>query len=310
MYNRFVVDDTYRFEPHDTVKMGRLMALPDEPVLSIIVPVFNQEKHVGETIESVLTQDYDRIDLLLVDGGSTDGTLDVVRKFAHDRRLRWFSEPDRCPNDATLKGLKMANGHCFGVQCSSDTYKPGVFRRAMEEFVRDPSLFCVGGLCLDIKADGTVTVWDELGAKEREYVTVDQALAFIIPPVQSSFYRREVLFCLGGFDERFGTCHTVYYLHFLLEGMRMGGRALAVPEVWGVFTRGESSVTTRILRNIDDVYRQRILTANHAAAIYRETLSEAQREYLRKRLYLPEEVRERLAAFQPALTASATASAP
>lgn len=310
MYARFVVDDTYRFDPPERVRVGRLMDLPDEPVLSVIVPVYNGAKVIGATLESILSQDYDRLDVMVMDGGSTDGTVEVARGFASDRRVRIFSERDRCPNEATLKGLKMANGHLFAVQCASDVYRPGVFRRAVEEFRADPSLFCVGGHCLDIQVDGTIHVWDEAGKDAREYLTVDQALAFVIPPVQSSFFRREVLFTLGGFDERFGTCHTVYYLHFLLEGMRMGGRALMVPEVWGEFTRSQGSVTGKILGQIDDVYKQRILTVAHALRIYGDFLTEAQKDYARRRLYLPEEVRERLASFQLDRTPDATPSGP
>lgn len=310
MYERFVVDASYKFDPPERVRLGRLMDLPDEPILTVVVPVWNGDKVLGSTLESILMQDYERLDVMIMDGGSTDSTLEVARGFASDRRVRIFSEPDRCVNEAILKGLKMANGHLFAVQCSSDIYRPGVFRRAVEEFRADPLLFCVGGHCLDIQLDGTVHVWAEAGKEAREYLTLDQALGFIIPPIQSSFFRREVLFALGGFDERFGTCHTVYYLHFLLEGMRMGGRALMVPEVWGVFTRSTGSLTSRILRHIDDVYMQRILTMEHALRIYDDLLTDAQKEYARRRLYLPEEVRERLASFRSDRTAATTPSGP
>lgn len=310
MFSRFLIDDEYSFTPRERVRLERLMTLPDEPCMTIVMPVLNQEKFIGESIESVLTQDYDRIDLLVVDGGSSDGTLDVVRKFSRDKRLRWFSEPDRCPNDATLKGLKMANGHCFGVQCSSDTYTPGAIPKAMHEFRQDPSLFCATGLCNEVRMDGTVTTWADVGGTEREYLTVDQVLAFLIPPVQSSFYRREVLFAIGGFDERFRSCHTIYYLHFLLEGLRMGGRALAIPEVWGVFKRHESAVTQTIHRNTVDVFKERVLTTEHAAEVFADFLTEAQKDYVRKRLYIPEEERRRLESFHATRQASVTAFAP
>lgn len=299
MFSRFVIDEKYRFTPHERMRMGSLMKLPDEPCITVVMPVFNQEKQIGESIASVLSQDYRNIDLLVMDGASTDGTLEVVRSFSHDKRLRWFSEPDRCPNEATLKGLKMANGHCFGVQCSSDTYLPGVIRRAAEEFVKDPTLFCVGGLCREIKLDGKEAIWDAVGGSSPEYLTADQMLIFnTIPPVQSSFYRREVLFSLGGFDERFRTCHTVYFLHFMLEGVRMGGRALALPEMWGVFNRHKSSVTSNIRDHTQDVYREQVLTSNHAAEVFSDILTEAQKDFIRRRLYLPEEERKRLESFQ------------
>lgn len=297
MYQRFIIDEGYSFIPHDTVRFRGLSELPDEPLVSIIMPAYNQERYIADSVESVLTQDYERIDLLVVDAASSDRTLEVLNKFSSDKRLRWISEPDRCVNDGILKGLKLASGPIFGVQCSSDIYMPGVISKAVGEYRQDPGLFSVSGLCQDVKADGTVTVWDDIGKHGREYLSCDQIIAFLIPPIQSSFFRREILGALGGFDERFRTCHTVYYLHFFLEGFRMGCRALVVPEVWGVFTRHPQSVTSTILSHTMDVYKERVLASNQALEVFSSILGGQQQAYLRERRYLPDEIRIQLEAF-------------
>ncbi len=80
-----------------------------KPRISVITVVRNGEKSLEQTIRSVLSQEYDSFEYILVDGASTDGTLDILR--AHDRAIRWISEPDRGIYDAMNKGLAMARGH-------------------------------------------------------------------------------------------------------------------------------------------------------------------------------------------------------
>lgn len=100
---------------------------------SIITITFNSARYLAETMESVLSQDYVDLEYILVDGGSTDGTLDIIRRYADkDKRLRWISEPDKGIADAFNKGLALARGELVGILNSDDTYCPGALRKVAD----------------------------------------------------------------------------------------------------------------------------------------------------------------------------------
>lgn len=96
----------------------------DLPLISVVTPCLNRAKYIGEAVESVLCQDYPRFEHIIVDGESTDGTLDVLARYPH---LRVISEPDRGLYDALNKGVRMARGDIIGWLNSDDLYADGVF---------------------------------------------------------------------------------------------------------------------------------------------------------------------------------------
>jgi glycosyltransferase involved in cell wall biosynthesis len=93
----------------------------DRPLVSIITVAFNSATTIGEAIESVLSQDYPAIEYLVIDGGSTDGTAEIVREFG-DRIDTFVSEPDRGIYDAMNKGIRLARGSVVGMLNSDDVY--------------------------------------------------------------------------------------------------------------------------------------------------------------------------------------------
>ena len=90
------------------------------PLVSIIVPSFNQGRFIKETIDSILGQDYRPIEVLVLDGASTDETVEVLSRYESVPELIWRSEPDNGVVDAVNKGLKRASGEIIGIQSSDD----------------------------------------------------------------------------------------------------------------------------------------------------------------------------------------------
>jgi len=93
-------------------------------------------RFLEETIESVLSQDYPRIDYIVVDGGSTDGTVEILRRY--EGRLRYISEPDRGQTDAINKGFHLSRGSVFAFLCADDTYLPGAVSTAVRHLLVNP----------------------------------------------------------------------------------------------------------------------------------------------------------------------------
>jgi glycosyltransferase involved in cell wall biosynthesis len=101
------------------------------PKISVITACLNRAGMVSTAIESVLAQDYPDFEHIIVDGGSTDGTLDVLGRYHH---LKVISEPDHGMYDALNKGLKLAQGEIAGFLNSDDSYAPGVFKEVISIF--------------------------------------------------------------------------------------------------------------------------------------------------------------------------------
>ena len=94
------------------------------PIITIITPSLNRAKFIEEAIKSVLNQDYPPVEHIIMDGGSTDGTLDILNSYSH---LTVISQPDHGMYDAINKGIRMAKGNIIGIRNSDDYYEPNFF---------------------------------------------------------------------------------------------------------------------------------------------------------------------------------------
>jgi len=123
----------------------------DSPEISIITPCFNAVRHVRDAIESVRRQEGVRIEHIVVDAASKDGTVDLLREYPD---LRWISEPDRGQSDAFNKGLAMARAPLIGWLNADDAYEPGAIAQVVGYFRQHPEAFLVNGHLERVDGDG------------------------------------------------------------------------------------------------------------------------------------------------------------
>src|SRR5438874_2370883 len=114
------------------------------PLVSIVTPSYNQAEFLEETIRSVFDQDYEPIEYLVLDGGSTDGSVEIIRRYA-DRIAWWRSEPDRGQVDALNAGFRHATGEILGWLCSDDTLLPGAVSCLVAELQSHPEALIAYG---------------------------------------------------------------------------------------------------------------------------------------------------------------------
>lgn len=169
------------------------------PRITIITPSFNQARFLSQCIDSVLDQNYPNLQYLVLDGGSTDATLDILRSYRD--RIVWKSENDRGQADAVNKGLRAAEGEIIGWLNSDDYYLPECFARALECFQQHPNAMMIYGRALMV---------DDEGDTIREYPTFDlqrddlRRKCYICQP--AVFVRRSVLEQIGLLNQRLDVC--------------------------------------------------------------------------------------------------------
>ena len=109
-------------EPEDLPTADRLLTRA-APLVSIVTACFNAARYIEETIQSVLAQDYPRVEYIVMDGGSTDGTVEILKRYAD--RLKFVSEPDHGAADAINRGFALTHGEIFTYLNADDVLLPG-----------------------------------------------------------------------------------------------------------------------------------------------------------------------------------------
>ncbi len=165
------------------------------PLVAVVTPSFNTGPFVGDAVRSVLAQDYPRLDYLVMDGASTDGTLQVLRDFKD--RVRWISERDRGQADAINKGFARTQGDILGWLNSDDTYAPGAVRAAAEFFESHPDVALIYGDAEFIDAAG-VRFGRCAHVEPFDLHRLRHYTDFIVQP--AAFFRRSAFDAVGGLD--------------------------------------------------------------------------------------------------------------
>ncbi|MDD5362984.1 MAG: glycosyltransferase family 2 protein [Ignavibacteria bacterium] len=129
--------------------------MKDNPLVSIIIPSFNQGKYLEETISSVLNQDYNNFELIVIDGGSNDNSVDIIKRHA-DRIKYWISEKDEGQTDAIIKGLNKSDGEYFMWLCSDDVMEPSMLSVSVYFHKKYPDAGLTYGDRIRIDAKGNI----------------------------------------------------------------------------------------------------------------------------------------------------------
>ena len=192
------------------------------PLVSVVTPSFNQARYLEQTLRSVLEQDYPRIEYIVIDGASKDGSVDIIRN--HEGKLAyWVSEKDSGQAEAINKGLTRATGEIVAWLNSDDYYLPGAVSSAVKAFELSPDAALVYGDMLAVDENGQSTNFMKYGQ-----LSLADLLCFQIIGQPSVFFRRDAL-------EKAGLLDTTF--HFLLDHhlwirIAQHGRILHVPQVW------------------------------------------------------------------------------
>lgn len=211
------------------------------PKISIITPSYNQGEFIEQTIRSVLSQNYPNLEYIVIDGGSTDSTLSVLKKYQH--ALRFISEPDRGQSDAINKGLSMISGDIVGFINSDDYFEPDCFRSVADFFTSNPDAQWVTGTCRIVDESGSevrkeVTRYKNFFLRFLRRFEIFCVVQFISQP--STFWRKRVVGEIGMFDVslrydmdydywlRIWKRYPLYFIDSFLSSYRVHSRSKAV----------------------------------------------------------------------------------
>ncbi len=191
-------------------------------LVSIITPSFNQASYLEQTIQSVLNQDYTDIEYIVIDGGSSDGSVDIIKKYA-PHLAYWVSEKDSGQAEAINKGMARATGGVVAWLNSDDYYLPGAVASALKIFDENPDVVLLYADMLAVDEHGKT-----FNTFRFKQLSLQDLLAFQIIGQPAVFVRRTAFEKAGGLDLSY---------HFLLDHhlwirLAAQGRILHMPQTW------------------------------------------------------------------------------
>ena len=199
------------------------------PTITIVTPSFNQGEFIEETLRSVLDQGIPDVEYVVVDGGSSDDTVDILRRY-EGRLAHWVSEPDLGQADAINKGFALGTGEILGFLNSDDVYAPGCLARVVADFRSGPARAWHAYPVQDFSAAGPGQLHPAPGLSRKlghessaAKAVADDLLQWVLARVRlhqpGVFWRREQWFAVGGFDIRY---HYAFDRHFFMKLVAAG----------------------------------------------------------------------------------------
>ncbi len=200
--------------------------MADLPKITIVTPSYNQAQYLEQTIRSVIDQKYPNLEYIIVDGGSTDGSVDIIQRYA-DHLAWWVSEPDHGQTEAINKGLKRATGDWVAWQNSDDIYYPGCFHDLAAAAKKHPG----AGLII-----GNMMLIDEQDRFHRDICYVKPSYQSLLAEGmvlanQSAFWHRRVQDKIGLLDESFQCSFDYEWFLRVVQN----AECVHVNQIWGAF---------------------------------------------------------------------------
>ena len=165
----------------------------DLPLVSIVTPSYNMREYLRDALESILSQDYPRIECVVVDGGSTDGTPELLKSY--NGRVRWVSQPDDGAADAINRGFAMCRGDVFAWLNADDWYFPGAIARAVQLLGKKPEVDVLYGRANWVDDTGRVVAAYPTRPFDPDWLRHE---CFICQP--AAFLRARAFRDVGGLD--------------------------------------------------------------------------------------------------------------
>jgi glycosyltransferase involved in cell wall biosynthesis len=233
-------------------------------MISIITPVYNGERFIEACIKVVIEQNCPEVEHIIIDGGSTDCTVEILKKYAEKYpHIRWISEKDKGQSDAMNKGIAMAKGEILAILNVDDYYEPNVLNRVSELFKTLPNPSLLVGNCNLWKDDGEFM---EIN-KPKKMKFTDLLMGWNINPLPANpsayFYHTSVHQIIGLYDV---DDHDSMDLHFMLQAVQ-AATVKYVDEIWGNFRLLKGTKTFN--NNLSGQTMPRI---EHIMATYRKKL--------------------------------------
>jgi GT2 family glycosyltransferase len=191
-------------------------------LVSIVTPSYNQASYIEQTLNSVLNQEYSSIEYIVIDGGSTDNSVEIIERYA-DRLAYWVSEKDNGQADAINKGFAQASGEIIAWLNSDDYYLAGTVSAAVKVFDENPDVVLVYGNMLAVDEHGKT--FNVLSYKQ---LALEDLLCFQIIGQPAVFIRRSALQQTSGLDSTF---HFLLDHHLWIQLAQLG-RLLHIPQTW------------------------------------------------------------------------------
>jgi glycosyltransferase involved in cell wall biosynthesis len=175
-------------------------ALKEWPMISAVLPSYNQVKYVSLAINSILAQNYPNLEIIVVDGASADGTVEILKSYGS--KIRWVSEKDKNQSDALNKGFRMAKGEIIAWLNTDDLYEDGALKTIGRYFAEHPDCIWLYGRCINIDQNGDqiqkwVTDYKDFFCRRYSYTSL---LIQNFISQMAVFFRRSVLQEIGEID--------------------------------------------------------------------------------------------------------------
>jgi glycosyltransferase involved in cell wall biosynthesis len=233
-----------------------------QPLISIIIPSYNQGKYIEQTLVSILEQSYKNVEIIIIDAASTDETVAVIKKY-EQHIAYWVSEPDRGQSHAINKGLEKCTGEIFNWLNSDDYLEPGALQNIANAFVENKNVQIVCGY--------TRCFYDEDNSTSHEYrmgikPTVAETIVKIEMNQPGSFYRTGIVKEIGGVNEslryifdvelwsrflcKYGL-QNIFLSDARIAHFRLHGSSKSVGEGFDLFGKEINALNIDILKNAD-----------------------------------------------------------